>query len=774
MIPVSLRLRSSCKGGRSQCILRKAEKQLMNDRINEINKTISVLKGNISTSNEYLFENLNGNLNEEVNTWMKAVETKTSGFVEERQKKKFARLLERKTNTSKPVVDVPDSVAQELKSKWIVNLSSRVLNDHEEDILKKGLNFAVTPSSLPVEDYVIGIESACRYLGPESKAAETLRSDCVRIIKNAPPPKSNISKESRKALSDLAKDDSITILPADKGRSVVVLDKDDYVRKAHTLLSDTNTYRVLEKDPTSRFSTALTKQLKECQSEGSLDRKDYLRLYPTASTVPRFYGLPKVHKQGAPLRPIVASRGSITYELAKHLADILSPLVGKNGYSLKNSASMVEELGNITLGKNDVLTSFDVTALFTKVPVNKSLDVILDRLLKDDSLHTRTSLPPTRVRDLLATCLNTTYFQFQEVIYTQVEGAAMDSPVSPIVANLFMEWFEETALSTFPQEITLWRRYVDDTIVALNQALIDPLTTHINSIDPSIKFTREDEFNLSIPMLDTKTTRDSEGKLTFTVYRKPTHTDQYLQFDSSQPFQHKLGVIRTLFHRCQTLCSTEESKIQEIEHLKTVLSVSGYTQTAWDIATNNKRTKAPPPRKNNTNTYKGSISIPYVPGVSDAIARNIRKAGVTVHMKPSNTIRSRLVRPKDKVDKMEQSGCVYQIKCDDCDSNYVGETSRRLSERISEHHRSSSPVGHHVQYNKHSFSSDSVSILHKEQDWFRRGVAEALKIEEQSPNLNRGKERFTLPAIYQEITGTPKFPPSVTSREPSRDPSREQ
>ena len=306
VIPVSLRLRSSCKGGRFQCILRKAEKLLMNERINEINKTISVLKGITSTCNEYLFENLNGNLYEEVSAWMKAVETKTSGFVEQRQKKKFARLIDRKLNTSRPVVDVPDSVAQELKSKWIVNLSSRVLNEHEEDILKKGLNFAVTPASLPVEDYIIGIESACRYIGPESKTAETLRSDCVRIIKNAPPPKSNISKQNRKALSDLAKDDSITILPADKGRSVVVLDKTEYIRKAQTLLNDTNTYRALDKDPTSRFSAALTKQLKECQSEGYLERKDYLRLYPTSSTVPRFYGLPKVHKQGAPLRPIVA------------------------------------------------------------------------------------------------------------------------------------------------------------------------------------------------------------------------------------------------------------------------------------------------------------------------------------------------------------------------------------------------------------------------------------------------------------------------------------
>ena len=81
--------------------------------------------------------------------------------------------------------------------------------------------------------------------------------------------------------------------------------------------------------------------------------------------------------------------------------------------------------------------------------------------------------------------------------------------------------------------------------------LIDDFTEHINSVHPAIKFTREEESeDGTLPMLDTKTTRNPSGKLSFTVYRKPTHTDQYLQFNSNQPLQHKLGVIRTLSHPC--------------------------------------------------------------------------------------------------------------------------------------------------------------------------------------------------------------------------------
>ena len=412
---------------------------------------------------------------------------------------------------------------------------------------------------------------------------------------------------------------------------------------------------------------------------------------------------------------------------------------------------MVDTLKDCQLGDTDVLVSFDVTALFTRVPVDKSLEVIMDLLENDTSLSTRTELSAAHVRDLLSICLKTTYFQYDNVIYTQIEGAAMGSPVSPIVANLYMEWFEKNAISTFRYNLTIWRRYVDDTIVALCDSLIEDFTEHINSVEPAIQFTREEEVDNSLPMLDTLTTRNPAGQLSFTVYRKPTHTDQYLQFDSNQPLQHKLGVIRTLHHRCMTLCSTEESKLKEIDHLKKVLSVSGYTKSAWATAT---RPKPPHvPTDPSVNKKKGHISLPYVGHVTDAVARTIRKTGVAVHLRPFNTIREHLVHPKDKLAKEDQAGVVYKISCGSgsCEASYVGETERKLSKRVSEHHRESSPVGHHERFNQHKFNQSDVSILHRESDWFRRGVAEAIHIEEEQPTLNRGRERHTLPAIYREL-----------------------
>ena len=121
-------------------------------------------------------------------------------------------------------------------------------------------------------------------------------------------------------------------------------------------------------------------------------------------------------------------------------------------------------------------------------------------------------------------------------------------------------------------------------------------------------------------MLDALTTRHDNGSLTFTVYRKPTHTDQYLFFTSNQPLQHKLGVIRTLHHRCMMLCSNEDLKIKELDHFKKVLSVSDYTKSAWHVATKGDNVGSTTHQQSVDKQFKnGSVTLPYVGLVTDAV-----------------------------------------------------------------------------------------------------------------------------------------------------------
>ena len=102
------------------------------------------------------------------------------------------------------------------------------------------------------------------------------------------------------------------------------------------------------------------------------------------------------------------------------------------------------------MDEGETMVSFDVSSLFTNVPISKAVDIIRKRLEEEDSLEDRTPLSPQRVAELLQLCLRSTYFSFNGELYEQREGAAMGSPVSAVVENLYMEFFEEIVLRTAP------------------------------------------------------------------------------------------------------------------------------------------------------------------------------------------------------------------------------------------------------------------------------------------------------------------------------------
>ena len=144
----------------------------------------------------------------------------------------------------------------------------------------------------------------------------------------------------------------------------------------------------------------------------------------------------------------------------------------------------------------------------------------------------------------------------------------MESPVSPIVANLYMGYFERKAISTSSTP-RLWMTYVDYTFVIQQEGHKQTFLEHINKVDPAIKFTFEgNQENGFIPFLDTLVKLEADNTLSITVYRKPIHTDQYLQWDCHHNLAAKYNVIRTLAHRARTVCIKSELLNKEIQHLR--------------------------------------------------------------------------------------------------------------------------------------------------------------------------------------------------------------
>ena len=453
------------------------------------------------------------------------------------------------------------------------------------------------------------------------------------MLKNIWPPRPNITREERKAIEELRKDDTKMILTADKGVSMVVMNRDDYHQKAEALLQE-SAYRIITSDPTNKYKNKLIGLLKSIKTGGGINEATYKKLYPPGAGSPKFYGLPKLHKESTPLRPIVSSIGAVTYNTSKELSRILKPLVGKSPHHICNNHDFLEDLKTIKLGPEEAMVSYDVKALFTSVPIKPALEIIEKLLKEDQDLQKRTSMSIPNIMDLLEFCLRSTYFTYRGKFYEQVEGAAMGSPISPILANLFMEQFEIRALQSSSNPPLLWKRFVDDTFVIINKAHKDGFLTHINLVDHNIQFTAEEPGpDGSLPFLDILISPDEEGTLVTSVYRKPTHMDQYLQWDSHHPISAKYSVVGTLYHRAKTISSNSDKLHKEDAHLTRALGDCKYPRWAINRVKMRMNNPTKTQKKKNEqyqpNTPRPYITVPYYRGLSESFKKKCSKLWCT-------------------------------------------------------------------------------------------------------------------------------------------------
>ena len=134
----------------------------------------------------------------------------------------------------------------------------------------------MTPRELPHVDFITATECACRNLAKGE--ALSLRAEVVEELKKSKAP-SNLNSEEWKAMKTLREDESITVLPADKGKCLVVMDSEEYIRKMEEKLSDESTYKQIEKDPTEKLKTDLSNHLNKVKEEGQLDNRTFSDYY---------------------------------------------------------------------------------------------------------------------------------------------------------------------------------------------------------------------------------------------------------------------------------------------------------------------------------------------------------------------------------------------------------------------------------------------------------------------------------------------------------------
>ena len=190
----------------------------------------------------------------------------------------------------------------------------------------------MTPKIKPI-DIAAPIEAALQISSATDQDKELGWLKICQAVRKAKKPANYITAEERKAFQELKKNSDIQIFHADKGNATVVLNAADYDKKACYLLNDDNSYAVLTKDPTRSTKRAFLSLLRNLHKEGKITEEFYNKGRPSegSSKPALFYGRVKLHKPSAPLRPVVATRGTATYALAREPSRILGPLVGCSG-----------------------------------------------------------------------------------------------------------------------------------------------------------------------------------------------------------------------------------------------------------------------------------------------------------------------------------------------------------------------------------------------------------------------------------------------------------
>ena len=648
----------------------------------------------------------------------------------------------------------------------IFNFSKYNLSKKEEFLLSLGLDFCLPNFKprfpqffLPFEIFFSNIRQLPSHLDLE-KARQLIQNVAHKAFASYKAPSwfPFFKQEDFHMLRSLAKRDDLVICRPDKGRGVVLLDKDDYYNKMHNILSDNTKFREVGPPEFSmiyKIEDKINRNLKKLKDDDLLTDQTYRSLYCTGSSFGILYGLPKVHKENVPLRPILAAYNSPSFSISKFLVPLLNNLA-KNEYTLLNSTQFIPEI--LQQNSKYFMVSYDVCSLFTNVPLAETIDIIIKELFPNPSCSFQ-GFNCASFKNLLELAVMDCHFLFNKKVYKQVDGMAMGSPLGPTFANIFMCYLEKKILDQCPSSFkpVFYRRYVDDTFVLFKekhhaQMFLD----FINSFHRNIKFTMDFELDDHLSFLDVSVSRKDNQFFTG-VFRKKTFTGMGLNFFSHCSFAFKLNSCKTLLFRAFSLSSTWAKFHEEVSFLNNYFMQNCYPSHLFEKIVKNFLNRIFVPKAITYDVPKKLmyVSLPYSFS-SDHVKRELTACLTKLYpyvkfhfvFKNPLTIGS-LFKFKDSLPELMRSSTVYLYTCPKCNlGTYVGNSNRLLKVRISSHmgvsHRTGcslstkefSAIRNHTHLCKTNIQYSHFKILSQSSSSRSLPFLESLYIKQLSPSLN--------------------------------------
>ena len=434
-----------------------------------------------------------------------------------------------------------------------------------------------------------------------------------------------------------------------------------------------------------------------------------------------------------------------------------------NEYTVKDSFEFSDEV--VKQQSSFFMASLDVDSLFTNIPLKETIKICISKLYSET--ETINGIPKAEFCKLLELATQESFFIFNGKYYKQIDGVAMGSPLGPALANAFMCHYEKIWLDNCPKifKPVYYRRYVDDIFVLFSSPThVEKFRNYMSSQHKNINFSQEQEVNVSLSFLDILVTRES-NQFTTNIYRKPTFSGVFTNFESYIPIHFKRGLVFSLLYRGYNICSDFKKFHNEISELKNILRKNAYPMKFIDSCIKIFLDKIYQPKSVKSTVPKKDclIVLPYLGRISLQIRSKLNK--VFKEFMPycnlrivynSNCRLKTFFRFKDSIPKLLRSGVVYKYQCSGCNATYYGKTKRHLKVRISEHFGISALTGKNVKnYTQssikdhffscdHTPSFDDFSILTSESNDFKLLLMESLLINRDKPILNKTVKSFPL------------------------------
>lgn len=562
----------------------------------------------------------------------------------------------------------------------------------------------------------------------------------------------NLTRNESEALKWLSNREDILIKSADKGGAVCVWDKKRYISEALRQLENTHYYSMPPVNPMETMKRELEQLLNMAKGHDWITKNEYDFLLCKHPRFPTFYMLPKVHKdlENPPGRPIISGNDSITEPASKFVDHFIKPFVATLPSYIQDSTQVLNKIEEIKNIGSCVMATMDVESLYSNIVHDEGLKALKHYLgSRPDDL-----MPPTDfIVQLTEWTLKNNVFLFQDKLYKQEKGTAMGACFAPNYANLFLGLWEEQHIfsnqNPFKDCIVWWGRFIDDVIIFFSGSEEELLNFHayVNRLNENLKLSLEYNTKV-INFLDLQISKDNEGFLHTSIFRKSTDRNTVLHANSFHPPWLIENIPYGQIQRLKRICDSEDDfQVQSVDMQKRFKQRGYQTQTltqAHNRAQSLERKNLLSPKSKEDQTQKPyfvtryskeAVQIKHIikknwniiecdptlreiftepPGISFRRAPTIKDKLVRSHL-PAERKDTWLCRPKGNYPCGNCNYCenmvktniftdvfsnktypinsfincntthvIYRLECP-CGCFYVGLTKRRFRDRVSEH-----------------------------------------------------------------------------------------